>query len=215
MRIASLTCVAWGLFSFWASLSQARAIYSYREGLRAYREDRFYDGYEYLKVAHAAMPDEPVFEDFESFLHGYVYLTEDKPQDAAKCFETSLRLDPRSQVTTRMLYISQRRAAFLEKRFTDYLKVSESLLALDERSPQALLGMAPAWACQYALTGKPEFREKAMACLKEAHDAGGSDADDWMIEGWVKVILEKRTIISLDEFRYSIGKGGLSGEVFG
>ncbi len=215
IRVASLTCFVWGAFSLWASLNQARAIYAYREGLRAYREDRFHDGYEHLKVAHAAMPDETEFEDFESFLHGYVYLTEEKPKDAVKCFEISLKLDPRSRETARMLYISQRHAAFMEKRFTEYLKASESLLELDGPSPQALLGMAPAWACQFALTGKAEFRTKAMACLNEAHDAGGADADDWMIEGWVKVILEKRTIISLDEFRYSIGKGGMSGEISG
>jgi hypothetical protein len=75
--------------------------------------------------------------------------------------------------------------------------------------------MAPAWACRFVLTGNEECRQQALNCLKEAKSARGADADDWVIEGWVNHMLEKRTILSFLDYRAIIGKGGLDEEAFG
>lgn len=153
------------------------------------------------------MPDEEAFEDLEAFYHAHVCLDEEKPAEAARWFQVSLNLDPNSKETAYMLLVAQRRAAFQSGKYEEYFRTSESLLELDGRTTQALLGMAPAWACLFASTGKEEYRQQALACLKEARTAGGADPNDWIIEGWVNKILEKRTVMSLLDFRYSVGKG--------
>jgi len=181
----------------------------------AYKRDDYSEATNKLRLARTFMPDEEAFEDLEAFYHGHVCLDEGKPAEAARWFQVSLNLDPNSKETAYMLLVAQRHAAFQSGKYEEYFRTSESLLELDGRTTQALLGMAPAWACRFALTGKEEYRQQALACLKEARTAGGADPDDWIIEGWVNKILEKRTIMSLLDFRYSVGKGGGDEEDFG
>lgn len=161
------------------------------------------------------MPDEETFEDLEAFYRGHVCLNEEKPAEAVRWFNVSLNLDPNSRETAHMLLVAQRQAAFQSEDYEEYFRTSESLLKLDGRTTQVLLAMAPAWACRFALTGEEEYRRQALACLEEARTAGGADPDDWIIEGWVNKILENRKIISLLDFRQSVGKGGRDEEDFG
>ncbi len=215
IKVASAACLLFGAWGFWHSVVRAKGIFLFRRGVLAFQDDRYADAGDDLGKARECVPDEPYFEDLEAYFRGFHSLSEGNPKEAVCWFQKSYQVNPRSKETTRMLHVAERHAAFADKRYDEYFRTSEALLDADDRSPAAWLAMAPAWACRFAITGREECRIQALACLKEAHDAGGADADDWMVEGWVKQMLEKRSIISLSEYRYSIGKGGMSGEDFG
>lgn len=213
--MACAGCVILGGWGFFRTIRISKGIWAYQQGVTAYKRDDNSEAADKLRLARTFMPEEEAFEDLEAFYHGHVCLDEENPAEAARWFQVSLNLDPNSKETTFMLYVARRREAFQSGNYEEYFRTSESLLELEGRTTQALLGMASAWACRFVLTGKEEYRQQSLVCLKEARTARGADPDDWIIEGWVNKILEKRTIMSLLDFRYSIGRGGGEDKDFG
>lgn len=214
MRLAVAACLLAGSCAIPDSFHRALAVKAKVEGVRAFREDRAEEAAAYLDEAVSHLPTQEL-EDLRAYYHGRVELEYDHPEEALTWFERSLTFDPSSTATQRMLIVSRRLIAFKHKRYDDYLKASEALVAFDDRSPSSLLALAPAWACRFALNGDPADRERALSCLAEARKRGRLDEDDWMREGWVRHMIEKRTILSLIEYRYLVGKGGVSAEDFG
>ena len=215
VRLACTVCLLAGSCGFLHSLRLARGIHAYRQGIAAFLDDDYAKAAEDLHRARGFMPKDEHFEDLEAFYRGHACLEEGNAREAARQFQISLDLDPDSPTTAHMLYVAQRRAAFKEGKYEAYFRASEALLELDGHTPQALLAMASAWACRFVQSGQDECRQQALACLKQAHEAGGKDADNWMLEGWVNLMLEKRTIMSFLDYRLSIGKGDNASEDFG
>lgn len=215
IRAACILCVVLGGWGFLRSLRVMEGIYHYRSGILAYREDRDADAARELEKALALVPDEEEYQDLKAYYSGLACLDEGKPAEAAKWFEKSFDHDPESKQTAHMLYLSQRRAAFEAKRYDAYLQASERLMDIDGRTHSTLLGLAPAWACKFAVTGREEFRAKSLECLEQARKTGPTGTDDWIIEGWVKQILQTRVIVSYLDYWYSIGKAGQPDQDFG
>jgi len=205
-RLAFFACIILGGWGFSHSIRVARAIRYYSTGVAAFRSDNYSAAATNLETARKLMSDEKVFEDLESFYKGHACLENGNPKEAAHWFQASLRLDPESEPTQTWLLVAERRAAFDAEHWDTYLQKSKALLELKGKSAQTLLALAPAWACKFVTTGNGEYRRQALACLQEARTAPGVDPDDWIIEAWVNQMLEKHTIISLIQFRFSVGR---------
>lgn len=216
MKIASIFTFGVSVLTLPSSVREVRGIRAYCLGVKAFFEDDPEGAVKQLNEARSHMPEDKGFKDLEAFYSGQLSLDQGKFVEAAKWFQISHELDPHSKVTERLLLIAQRRAAFEAKNFNGYMNLSEALVQLDGRTRDSVLGLAPAWACRFVLTGEQECREKALACLDEARRMPGpKDPDLEWVDGWVKCILEKRQIISFTDYWYSIGKGGLEDQGIG
>jgi tetratricopeptide (TPR) repeat protein len=206
-RAASVVCILIGSWGFYRSIRTARGICAYRNGIRAFTQERYWEAAEHMNVAVAFMPQDEAFQDLHAFYQGHARLEEGKNQEAAQWFQKSLNLDPESRVTKRMVLIAKRRTAFDAGRYDVYFQTSESILELDGPTVDALLCMAPACACQFVATGKGEFRKQALAYLANAKNIGTTNQGDviW-IDSWVRHILDTHTIISLPDYWQAQGK---------
>ena len=216
MRAACLACVVLGVWGICRSIPRALAIHAYCVGIKAFQQDDYWLAAESLHKAVRQMPEDSNFQDLEAFYRGHACYADDDAKGAVLWFKKSFAVNPQSQETEVMLRRAERKVAFEAKDFTAYFRASQALLEADEHSASSVQAMATAWACRYVLTGKEEFREKALACLKEARELGATDQDDanW-VEAWVQQMLDRRSILSFREFWYSIGKGSLRSEDFG
>ena len=216
-RACCSICLVLGTWGFFRSLQQCRGIYLYRRGVLAFKGDQYADAARDLRAASKLMPEDETVQDLEAFYCGCECLEAEKSKEAVHWFKISLNFDHGSKITEHMLLISQRRVAFEEGHYDAYFNASQELLQTDGRTSEALYGMAPAWACKFALTGRKEFAVQARACLKEARELGtpGELADAIWIEAWVDHIIETRSIVSLQEYWRSLGKSTLPDQVFG
>lgn len=208
MKVAFLICGLGGAWCYVRSIQIAFGVHAYRNGVLAFKERRYSDAEAFLGIARSHMPEDEWIQSLDAFYKGHASLSHRHAKEAAIWFQKSLDLDPNSEATALMVLIAKRRVAIEAMDIPDYFRTSEAILELEGRTPQALLTMASAWACRFAQSGKVEFRDQAMTCLEQARKLGTHEIEDadW-IEAWVKQIIETRTIVSFDEYWYSLGKG--------
>ena len=154
-------------------------------------------------AAYGYVPEVNYLRALSSYFQGWEALRNDDCAEAVQLFQVADRFLPANFETWFFLRQALIGKAFDEK---DYDSMLASALEIAERYPQvdgshALL--ASAYACQYAVSGKPEFREQALRTLEKARslispEDSGSGLHDY--EQRIMHRLESREIITPDEF---------------
>ncbi len=216
MRAACAVCAVLAVFGTYRSIRHAKAIHAYTRGVTAFRNGDYPKAAENLDMAINWMPEDANFQDLGAYYRGYECYSNRDAKGALLWFQKSLKFNPESPETALMVCLAQRKVAFEAKDYEGYFRASEALVEADNHSAESVQAMAPAWACRYVISGNAEYRLKALACLKEARELGVSEEEDasW-VESWVNLMLNRKIILSFQDYWYSIGKGSQDSETFG
>ncbi|MGE5645073.1 MAG: hypothetical protein ACM336_04710 [Acidobacteriota bacterium] len=96
-------------------------------------------------------------------------------------------------------------AAFERKDYEAFVEKARAAAAVRPGTADAFLMLASADSCQYALTGEPQLKERALRSLAEAGRKAAGPLGE--IEQQIKHRLETREILSPAEFRARYPRG--------
>jgi len=201
LKIAAAGLALLVVFSMAWNLRFLRAIHEYKNCNAAFAEGNVDEAELYATAAFALVPESDDLKTAVAFYRGVIAMRDGNYAEAIELFK---EVDTEPQLGT-MLWVFTRRVmigkAFDDKDYDTFLSLSKENAELcpDEAFEQA--GVASAYACKFAVTGSPEFREQAMDTLEKARALVEGDDPHWTeYEQRILHRLDSREIISRDEF---------------
>ncbi len=132
-----------------------------------------------------------------------------KLDEAEKLSADAAREYPESQLLADVAENMAVGAAFDHKDYERFAKLAETSWTKHQDSSLHAAGLASALACQYAVSGNPEFRDRAEQLLVKGKDLARSPDEIKAFQDYearVRYRLETRIIIDPDEYNRRFGK---------
>jgi tetratricopeptide (TPR) repeat protein len=121
------------------------------------------------------VPEDADLDGGANYFRGLVFLKNDKPADALKCFQNAGHSRAiNGKELSEWTLIAEGAVAFDAKNYDEFLKKQKALVSLAPTSSVAVAGLASAYACKYAVTGSEEFRKQALKELDRAQRLAGA-----------------------------------------
>ena len=203
VKISAVGLAALVAFSAFWNLRFVKAIYEMKKVNAAIGQGDMDRAALSAYAAYGYVPEVNYLRALASFFQGLEALQNDNCAEAVQLFQVADQFLPANFQTWAFLGQALIGKAFDEK---DYDSMLAYALEIVERYPQFggfQAFLSSAYACQYAVSGKPEFREQALQALEKARspippDDAGSDLHEY--EQRIMHRLESREIITPDEF---------------
>ena len=203
VKISAVGLAALVAFSAFWNLRFVKAIYEMKNVNAALEQGDMGRAALSAYAAYGHVPEYAYLRALSSYFQGLEALQNDDSAAAVQLFQIADPFLHESFGTWVLLRQALVGKAFDEK---DYASMIASALEITERHPQGgffQASLSSAYACQYAVSGKPEFREQALQILAKARslippDDAGSGLDEY--EQRIMHRLETREIITRDEF---------------
>jgi hypothetical protein len=187
-----------------------QAHWAFQQSFRSLRDGRIHEASEQMASAAALVPDEPEFLVLSKLFAGGDMLTQEKEAEAAVLLKQAQSQLPPTHPLRPMadayLAAAQAGVAFNAKDYDAFLAIQKEFHGKHPGEPQALLGMASAHACKYAVTGKEQHKKEAMKFLDDAAKWPQSPESAKFRER-IEHRLHTRTILERKEFEKQFPNG--------
>ncbi len=140
-------------------------------------------------------------------------LEADQPAEALQVLQAlPPDVGPFRGVVERVRLTAEMSLAFDRKDYDLFLEKTKEMLKLEPDEPRVIAGMASAYACKYAVTGKEELRKEALDYLERARRLPGANHPEFReYEERILHRLETREILKREEFRKRFPEGWKKG----
>jgi hypothetical protein len=181
--------------------------WGYMSGTRLAKAGQFEGAAQAMSTAALDVPEAGIFTTLSEFYRGVSLLQKDKSGEAVPLFRDVVKRDPANPEALRLLDASESGAAFDRQDWDGFLEKARAVAVREPGTFDAAASMASAYACKYAVTAGPEFREQS---LRELENAKRSGADRAQIDDFVdrtEYRLATRQILSPAQFAKQFPKG--------
>jgi len=196
-----LALVALMLFSFalnWRFMAAYRELRQAQRAMKAGDIDR---SAALLASAADHVPESTEIADQAAFCQGVSCLAHDQSAKALQLFR-ALKSHDQNPAIDRLLISAEAGVAFDSKNYDEFLARMKSLADNNPHDAMAVAGVASAYACKYAVTGDPQFRQQALDWLLRAEKAGGAGQPPFIeYQARIRHRLDTREIISREEYQ--------------
>jgi tetratricopeptide (TPR) repeat protein len=191
------------------------AYVEYLRGLRALEQQHVESGIELLDSAAKRLPEVPDLAVLPNLLIAQQLIVADKNEEALKLLAKS-----RSRVPNSILpayqnaeFSAQMGVAFNRGDYDAFLQAAKAFAEANPNESAAIGSVASAYACKFAQTGDPVFRDKCLEELRHAHSLADADNDAFReYENRIDHRLESKEIITREEFVKRFPKGWKAGD---
>jgi hypothetical protein len=201
LKIAFVTLVILAVASFarnWRFVAGYRAM---RQAQRAVARGKLDLAADLMENAARQVPEAAALGAMASIYRGMQLMTDDKPAEAANAFRSARAHFGSLPFIDAMLLQAEGGVAFDAKDYDTFLAKMQAIERLEPNQPRGLTGVASAYACKYAVTGKEEFRKQALLFLERATRLSGpGDPLAKEYEARIRHRLETREIITRKEY---------------
>ena len=188
------------VFSTIWNLRFVQAIYEARRAVEAFGRGELDKAAQLAYAAAAHVPEDSFLQAFASFHGGVDAFLNDKNDEAVRLLKNAdAVLDPSFEVGFFLLQATSYKA-FDEKDYESYISLSMEFAERYTEAPQSQFALVSAYACQYAITGNSEFREKALQALEKSRPLMADNPSFAEFEQRMMHRLITKDIISREEF---------------
>ena len=172
-------------------------------GMRALERHQVEQGVALLDSAAKRVPEVPQLAVLPNLINAQRLVSEDKNEEALELLAKSRPYVPDNyqDLYRQTENAAQMGAAFNRHDYDSFLAAAKKLADFAPNEPRAVAALASAYACKFAATGDPSFRQQSLKQLERAHKLAGADDDDFPeYENRIQHRLATREIITRDEF---------------
>jgi hypothetical protein len=208
VSFAVFLCVAIGAFVY--NLRYFRAYVEMLQAQRAMEAGDIPKAAHLYEAASVRLPEIPELAVIPSIYNAQRLIAEDKNQEALDLLDKSRPHAPPDMhdVYRQIELAAQIGLAFDRKDYDAFLAYSKEAAALAPNESMIVGSIASAYACKYAATGDPKFKELSLQELARAKDLARANGDDFEeYENRTLFRLETREIIKRDEFKKRFPNG--------
>lgn len=179
-------------------------------GQHAMQERRLDEAVEYYASAAKRLPEIPELAVLPNLFHAQQLTLEEKPDEALALIQKTRPYVP-SELSRQLRMIelnAEIGLAFDRRDYDTFLKFSQELLRLEPDNAATMGSVASAYACKYADSGDPQFRDLAIESLEKAKTMAGPDHEEFKeYENRLQHRLATREIITRKQFRQRFPNG--------
>jgi len=201
-------CVAIGAFVY--NLRYFRAYVELLQAGRAMEAGDIPKATQLYESASVRLPEIPELSVMPSIFNAQRLIAENKNQEALDLLGKSRpHAPPDMQDVYRQIELAaQVGLAFDRKDYDAFLAHSKEAAALEPNEAMIVGSIASAYACKYAATGDPKFKELSQQELARAKDLARASGDDFTeYETRIRHRLETREIITREQFNERFPSG--------
>jgi hypothetical protein len=192
-------------------VSNWRFIAGYRDmkqAARALEAGDFVRASKLMDSASRHMPEEPQLAHAASFSRALLLMERERAAEAVPLLQDFRAHYAEPDAVDALLARAETAAAFERRDYDAFLVKAQALSAGQPGSLDALLALTSAYACKYAITGQPEFKDLAWRSLGEAKRRAGPQGQMLADVGQrVEHRLATREILSPAEFNRRYPRG--------
>jgi hypothetical protein len=160
-----------------------------------------------MSLAASHVPESRELCGMATFFQGVDLRRQNKYAEALpKLVQSRGQVPPEWDVDTLILH-TRGAAAFDAKDYDEFLAAATTLNQRRPDEPYSRATLASALACKYVQTGDAAFRDRALACLREAKNMPAKDPTFPEYENRILYRIESREIITLEEFQKRFPNG--------
>jgi len=190
-----------------AELALFHAYWAYLSGSRLARIGQFEAAARRISAAAEDVPEAAGLATASEFYKGVSLLQQDKSIEAAQALRDVVKRDASNQAAVQLLDIAESSAAFDRQDWDAFLEKALTIAGRQPGSFDASASLASAYACKYAVSGSPEFRERSLLELEKAKQSGADRAQIADIVDRVEHRLAARQILSPSQFAKQFPNG--------
>ena len=158
------------------------------------------------------VPESAELGALHSFCSALILMKEDKPAEALPLLRTCKNFFQDPQFDPLILQ-AEAGAAFDAGEYDTFLAKEELLYKQTPDVPYAMAGLASAYACKYAKTGREDYKQKSLDLLKQAKEKSPpGDAEYAEYRMRIMYRLTSKEIVSRKEFYKRFPKGWMEGD---
>jgi len=213
VKIASAVLGCLVVFSFTHNLRFLRGYFEMSHSEKALFRGDIEEAYVSMDSAARHVPEAGDLRTIASLYQAILLMKQNKDREALPLLQGCQGLSPKGGLVDWLILQAEGSIAFDEKDYDRFLEKAGVLLKLRPDDPTALAGMASAYACKYAATGRSDFEEKSLQYLEQASGKTDKDDEDFReYEARIRYRLKTREIISSEEYRRRVADGSIKEE---
>jgi tetratricopeptide (TPR) repeat protein len=210
LKLSFAALVGLAVFSFawnWRFMAALRDLNQMSRAIRAGDPERAAD---LAERAARRIPEDTALEGIANFNRGLACLSKDRSAEAVDYLRKAQQSagPAKFDFIDRLLLHAEGGAAFDAKNYDEFLAKSKELAAQFQDDATCVAQLASAYACKYAVTSAPKFRDEALKNLEKASTLappGDRDFADYRVR--ILYRIDKREIISRAEFNRRFPNG--------
>lgn len=154
-----------------------------------------------IQTAAALVPEDRDLSVAATLAQAMQFMQQDRAAEALPLLRQIQQQVPADPTIKRFVLIADAAAAFDRKDYDHFLAVEQEQMALVPNEPSAVAGVASAFACKYAVTGNPEFKQQALELLEKAKKLAPPGSPEFAdYEARIRFRIDTRRIISKKEY---------------
>ena len=208
IKAAFAGCLVLSAVSLAHSYRFIRGYVEFRRSIRSFRSDDFARASAQAAEAARQVPEDTGFEATAAFYRGALLLDQDRSAEAVPYLERTKALAPDFPGIELWLLDAGLSAAFDARDYATQLAKAEAILKLAKDDWNSFASVASALACQFATTGDPALRERALDFMAQARRAKNQNPQRLAaFENRLQFRLATREILSPKDFDLRFPKG--------
>ena len=216
VKAAALTVVALVAVAFYVHRHQYSALFNLVRAERAAMQGDWERASQYSETAAQRVPGNADLQTTAAAYKGMWLATQEKMGEALPYLHTAAAAAPPDAAIHEFIVMVECGAAFDAQDYDKFLAKERQLLERDPDNPIHMLGVASAYACQYAVSGEDRYRQdseehirQAGTRMSDAEPAMRTMAEEYTMR--IRHRLATREIISQKEFQARYPDGWTEG----